>query len=65
MGMNMKSITLSFVLLLYVSIETVQSSDGVFDVTTYGAKPNADITQVKTNIKYIGCLDIFTMINLF
>lgn len=53
MGMNMKSITLSFVLLLYVSIGTVQSSDGVFDVTTYGAKPNADITQVKTNIKYI------------
>ncbi|XP_022965192.1 exopolygalacturonase-like [Cucurbita maxima] len=46
MGMNMRSITLSFVLLLYVSIRTAQSSDGVFDVTTYGAKPNADITQI-------------------
>lgn len=34
-----------------VSIGKVQSSDGVFDVTS--ATLNAHITQVKTNIKYI------------
>lgn len=46
MGMKLNLMGLSF-LLLFVSIGKAQSTDGVFDVTKYGAKPDADISQVK------------------
>lgn len=45
MGMKLNLMGLSF-LLLFVSIGKAQSTDGVFDVTKYGAKPDADISQV-------------------
>lgn len=47
MSIELNLVALSFVL-LFVSRGKAQSTDGVFDVTKYGAKPGADISQVIT-----------------
>lgn len=58
MSMKLNLVSLSF-LLLFVSIGKAQSSDGVFDVTKYGAKPDADISQVK-----IKCYLLYILMSL-
>ncbi|XP_022157387.1 exopolygalacturonase-like [Momordica charantia] len=44
MGMELNLLILS-VVLLFVSTTKAQSSDGIFDVTKFGAMPNADISK--------------------
>lgn len=51
MAMKLKLVSFFFIL-FFVSVGKAQSTDGVFDVTKYGAKPDADISQVKKCYAY-------------
>lgn len=46
MGLRSNFVSLLSLLFLLASTAKGQSNSGVFDVTQYGAKPNADITDV-------------------
>jgi hypothetical protein len=50
MAMDMNIATISLLLLLASTAYVAQSAD--FDVTSYGAKPGADIAQVYIHLRY-------------